>query len=187
MQVTVIGRHMVVTDPPREYAEEKFGRVSKIFDADPIVAEVVLNVGKNRSRPGRFTRRRHPQGSRATSVGPRRPQRTCTAASIWRRTRSRLQMRKYKTKVIDRRNHVSRSRRRPPGDDADLEEPAEPPSRRSLGFKTLEVMPMTDEEAILQLELLGHDFFVFRHADTEPINVLYRRNDGDFGLIQPPV
>jgi putative sigma-54 modulation protein len=55
MQVKVIGRHMNVTDPTREYAEEKFGRLSKIYDAEPIVAEVVLDVRKNRSRPDRFT------------------------------------------------------------------------------------------------------------------------------------
>jgi len=44
---------------------------------------------------------------------------------------------------------------------------------------------MTEEEALLQMELLGHDFFVFRHAETDAINVLYRRRGGDYGLIQP--
>ena len=51
--------------------------------------------------------------------------------------------------------------------------------------KSIEVKPMTFDEAILQLELLGHDFFVFQAADTEEINVLYRRNDGGYGLIEP--
>ena len=49
--------------------------------------------------------------------------------------------------------------------------------------KTLSSKPMSTEEAILQMELLGHDFFVFRSEDTEGTNVLYRRNDGDYGLI----
>ena len=44
---------------------------------------------------------------------------------------------------------------------------------------------MTPEEAILQLELIGHDFFVFRNLESGEINVLYRRNDGDYGLIEP--
>jgi putative sigma-54 modulation protein len=44
---------------------------------------------------------------------------------------------------------------------------------------------MTPEEAVLQLELVGHDFFVFRNADTDTINVVYRRNKGGYGLIEP--
>ena len=51
--------------------------------------------------------------------------------------------------------------------------------------KTVDAKPMTEEEAILQLELLGHDFFVFRHAELDSINVVYRRTGGDYGLIQP--
>jgi putative sigma-54 modulation protein len=43
----------------------------------------------------------------------------------------------------------------------------------------------TEDEAILQMELLGHDFFVFMHASNGDVNVLYRRNDGDYGLIKP--
>jgi putative sigma-54 modulation protein len=51
--------------------------------------------------------------------------------------------------------------------------------------KQFSVMPMSAEEAVLQLELVGHDFFVFRNAETEVINVVYRRRDGDYGLIEP--
>ena len=51
--------------------------------------------------------------------------------------------------------------------------------------KQFALNPMTPEEAILQLELIGHDFFVFRNLDSGEINVLYRRNDGDYGLIEP--
>ena len=45
--------------------------------------------------------------------------------------------------------------------------------------------PMQAEEAVLQLELVGHDFFVFQNADTTDVNVVYRRNDGGYGLIEP--
>ncbi|TML16696.1 MAG: HPF/RaiA family ribosome-associated protein, partial [Actinobacteria bacterium] len=51
--------------------------------------------------------------------------------------------------------------------------------------KQFAVTPMSPEEAVLQLELVGHDFFVFRNAETETINVVYRRRDGDYGLIEP--
>jgi putative sigma-54 modulation protein len=51
--------------------------------------------------------------------------------------------------------------------------------------KQFSVNPMTPEEAVLQLELIGHDFFVFRSADTGDVNVVYRRRDGNYGLIEP--
>ena len=51
--------------------------------------------------------------------------------------------------------------------------------------KRVAVKPMVPEEAAAQMELLGHDFFVFRNADTEQVNVLYRRRDGNYGLIEP--
>lgn len=53
--------------------------------------------------------------------------------------------------------------------------------------KRVAVKPMMPEEAAAQMELLGHDFFVFRNAETEEVNVLYRRRDGNYGLIEPEV
>jgi putative sigma-54 modulation protein len=60
--------------------------------------------------------------------------------------------------------------------------PEEPEIVRTKQFA---VKPMTPEEAVLQLELVGHDFFVFRNADTDRINVVYRRKKGGYGLIEP--
>jgi putative sigma-54 modulation protein len=51
--------------------------------------------------------------------------------------------------------------------------------------KQFAVKPMSPDEALLQLELIGHDFFVFQNADTNDVNVLYRRRDGNYGLIEP--
>ncbi len=182
MQVTVKGRHMVITDSLRAYAEEKFGRVSKVFDTDPSVADVVLHVEKNKSNPTRHvaevTLRLKGHVVRAEEASD-----DMHAAIDLAAEKVERQMRKYKTKVIDKRNHAAVSVKTA-GGDAEISGAiiAEP---EVVKVKKLEVMPMTDEEAILQLELLGHDFFVFRHMDSELINVLYRRNDGDFGLIQP--
>jgi len=182
MQVTVKGRHMVVTDSLRAYAEEKFGRVSKVFDTDPSVAEVVLHVEKNKSNPARHvaevTLRLKGHVVRAEEASD-----DMHAAIDLAADKVERQMRKYKTKVIDKRNRAEVSVKTAAGD-AELGSTivAEPEVVR---VKTLDVVPMTDEEAILQLELLGHDFFVFRQRDSELINVLYRRNDGDYGLIQP--
>lgn len=51
--------------------------------------------------------------------------------------------------------------------------------------KKFEILPMDAEEAVMQMELLGHSFFVFRNGDTDDINVVYKRKDGTFGLIEP--
>ena len=50
--------------------------------------------------------------------------------------------------------------------------------------KDIEMKPMSEEEAILQLELLGHSFFVFKNVKTNEVDVLYKRNDGDYGIIE---
>lgn len=54
--------------------------------------------------------------------------------------------------------------------------------RKKFGLK-----PMSSEEAILQMELLGHNFFVFMDADTDDVSVVYKRKDGDYGLIEPQI
>lgn len=183
MEVTVKGRHMAVTDSLRAYAEEKFGRVSKVFDTDPSAAEVVLHVERNRSNPVRqvaeVTLRLKGHVIRAEEASD-----DMHAAIDLAADKVERQIRKYKTKVIDKRNHGgSVALKTAPGDaeltDSALAEPG------VVKVKTIETKPMSEEEAILQLELLGHDFFVFNHAETGLINVLYRRNDGDFGMIQP--
>jgi putative sigma-54 modulation protein len=53
--------------------------------------------------------------------------------------------------------------------------------------KQFAVKPMSPEEAVLQLELVGHDFFVFLNAETNDVNVVYRRRDGNYGLIEPQI
>jgi putative sigma-54 modulation protein len=57
--------------------------------------------------------------------------------------------------------------------------------RQIVRYKKFPLHPMTADEAIEQMELLGHDFFVFFDIDTDAVNVLYRRHDGDYGVLQP--
>jgi putative sigma-54 modulation protein len=58
-------------------------------------------------------------------------------------------------------------------------------SRRIVRTKRFDMVPMDEVEAVEQMELLGHDFFVFYNVNDDGVNVLYRRRDGDYGLIQP--
>ena len=184
MEVQVKGRHMAITDSLREYAEEKFGRVSKVFEAEPSVAEVVLHVEKNRSNPARHvaevTLRLKGHVVRAEEASE-----DMHAAIDLAADKVERQIRKYKTKVIDKRNHGGSVAVKTAAGDAEISTELVIPEPEVVKFKTIDTKPMSEEEAILQLELLGHDFFVFNHAETGLVNVLYRRNDGDFGVIQP--
>ncbi|MCS6848746.1 MAG: ribosome-associated translation inhibitor RaiA [Anaerolineae bacterium] len=65
------------------------------------------------------------------------------------------------------------------------EAPPAAPLPKLVRVKTFQIVPMSVEEAIEQMELLGHDFFVFVHADDSRVKVVYRRRDGDYGLLQP--
>ena len=187
MQVKVTGRHMSPTEKTRAYAEEKFGRIAKIYDSEPVIAEVVLEAQKNRSNPDRFvaevTVRLKGHVVRAEESAPDMHSAIDLAAD-----KAETQMRKYKSRVVDRRSgkkHGMTVVRTAPGDDQiseASEDLAEPIVSR---IKTIELKPMSNEEAALQLDLLGHDFFVFRDEATDQVNVLYRRTGGDYGLIQP--
>jgi len=66
-----------------------------------------------------------------------------------------------------------------------IEEPVEEPEGEIVRVKRFELRPMMPEEAVEQMDLLGHRFYVFLNADEGAINVVYRRNDGNYGLLQP--
>ena len=94
------------------------------------------------------------------------------------------QLKKSRSKLIDRYREAPETREAWAQGSPDLEELAEsePALVRS---KRVAVKPMMADEAAAQMELLSHDFFVFINAETEQVNVLYRRRDGNYGLIEP--
>lgn len=180
MQIKVAGRHMAVSDPIRSYAEEKIGRVAKIHDRDDMQIDVVLHVEKNPANKNRdvaeVTARMKGVVVRAEEAAP-----DMYAAIDLVSEKLERQMRKYKTKLIDRRTGRLAGKTVQAAPEPPVEEFEE---ARVVRTKKVDAKPMSEDEAMLQMELLGHDFFVFTHADTEAINVLYRRNNGDYGLIE---
>lgn len=184
MQVKVTGRHMTPTESTRAYAEEKFGRLGKIHTTPTAVADVILEAQKNRSNPDRFvaevTVRLKGHVVRAEEAAGDVHSAIDLAAA-----KAESQMRKYKSRVVDRRS----GKRAPtvlktaPGNGE--VRPPEPIEAAVTRTKVIDAVPMSEEEAILQLELLGHDFFVYRSLETDAVNVLYRRSEGDFGVIRP--
>jgi ribosomal subunit interface protein len=88
------------------------------------------------------------------------------------------QLRKFKTKLKNKGTETIRFENI---DDSSIEPPKESLISRRKKF---EFTPMSEEEAVLQLELVGHDFFVFVNSDTDAINVIYKRKEGDYGIIE---
>ncbi len=179
MKMIVKGRHMEITPAIREYAEEKIGRTAKILDHMIMSAEVELQVEKNPSIQNGHVAEVTVY-TKGHVIRAREASSDMYAAIDLVSEKLERQVRKYKTKIIDRHTKAAPI--------AEITAALSEESEREpeiVKTKVLEVKPMSAEEAILQLELLGHDFFVFSSAETEEINVLYRRTDGDYGLIEP--
>jgi putative sigma-54 modulation protein len=185
MQILVKGRHMPVGDSLNAYAQEKVGKVAKILDREDMTVEIVLHVEKNPANKNRdvaeVTARTKGTVIRAEEAAP-----DMYAAIDLVAEKLERQVRKFKTRVVDR--HSGKGHRAveavktAPGD-AQIAAPEEVEAS-VVRTKSVEIKPMSQEEAILQLELLGHDFMLFQPEDADRLAVLYRRNDGDYGIIQ---
>ena len=186
MSITVAGRKMPVTDALRQYAEEKIGNSMKVMDIDPLVAEVVLYVEKNPANPrpaccevtlrtkGHIIRVEECEEDMYAAID-------VAAAKVVR------QLRKYKTKVIDRKlRAVDETIRTEPVPTKDLDQLMEElaADEEVVRVKEIEFEPLTEEEALVKIDLLGHDFFAYPDRDTSMVNVLYRRDDGGYGLLK---
>ncbi|MRS13268.1 MAG: ribosome-associated translation inhibitor RaiA [Actinobacteria bacterium] len=176
MQMIVKGRRMDVTPAIREYAEEKIGRVTHILNSQLMSAEVELYRERNRSiEKGQVAE--VTVYTKGHVIRAKESASDMFAAIDLVAEKLESQVRKYKNKVVDRHTRGAPA----PAPAVPVSEEEEPPA--IVKTKTVSSKPMSTEEAILQMELLGHDFFVFRAEDTEGMSVLYRRNDGDYGLI----
>jgi putative sigma-54 modulation protein len=180
MRLQVKGRNLEVSDQIREYAEEKLRKLDRLVK-DPTRVELELAVEKNPSISDN-------QVAEATvwTKGPvlrARETSTDMKASIDQLvSKLERQVKRYREKRRPRKHDRSDGLGPEPAP-APLELPEEGPAivkTKQFAFK-----PMSPDEAVLQLELVGHDFFVFRNADSAQINVVYKRRAGDYGLIEP--
>ncbi len=181
VEITVRGRNVDVSTSLRTTVEEKVGRLARYLD------------GMERADV-RFSEERNPRISEkevceVTMQGHGHVARAHAAASdalvavdlVVDKLAHRLE--KLKGKLVMRshpRRHDGTAMSPDPADDLDEDQG----SPRIVKVKQFDVKPMTPEEAALQMELLGHDFFLFTNADTSAAAVVYRRHDGDIGLIE---
>jgi putative sigma-54 modulation protein len=175
MRLQVKGKNLEVSPSIRSYAEDKLAKLDRQLH-DLAEVEVELAVEKNPSISDN-----HVAEATIRTKGPvlraRESSPDMKASIDQLAEKLERQVKRYNEK---RRNHRPRH--------AKLPENAVPVAEISpdiVKTKQFSVKPMSQEEAALQLELVGHDFFVFRNEDSEEVNVLYRRRDGNYGLIEP--
>ncbi len=173
MQIAVRGKNIEVTDALKEYIEKKVGKIEKYFDS-PLSAQVTLGIERGRHIvevtvpvDSMFLRGEEDAGDMYASVD-------LVVEKIER------QIRKYKTRLNRKLRYMTAKE---PGDTPAFE--AEEDEAQIVRVKKVPVKPMSPEEAVMQMNLIGHDFFVFANGETGDINVVYRRKDGNYGLIEP--
>ncbi|AWK50687.1 ribosome-associated translation inhibitor RaiA [Clostridium beijerinckii] len=174
MKVTVIAKNMELTDALKEIVQKKISKLEKYFEAN-IEARATLSVQKNRhiievTIPFNGVILR---GEEATS--------DMYKSLDLVEDKLERQIRKQKTRLS--RRHGA-SLRFGEINTIDLK-PSEEEQGQLVRVKKFGVKPMNSEEAILQMDLLGHNFFVYQDADSNKVNVIYKRKDGDYGLLEP--
>lgn len=188
VDIRISGRKVAINDALREHVEDKLGAALKVFDISPMTCDCVLRVDKNPSNLERkscevtvFVR---DNVVRVVASGD-----DMSAAIDEAADKVSRQLRKYKTRVVDRRQKGGRIAVPANIEDlADLIEPTEDEDEDILvREKIIDLPPMTEEEALVQTDLLGHDFYVFTNATTGLINVIYHRKNGGYGIIKPKI
>ncbi|MFQ5881298.1 MAG: ribosome hibernation-promoting factor, HPF/YfiA family [Candidatus Methylomirabilales bacterium] len=171
MQILLTGRNLEVTEALRRYAEEKVGRLQKYLDRITS-AHIVLSLEKYRQIAEVTLRVRD-----LTIRGEESTEDLYASINLVVEKLER-QLQKYKGKIL---SHANRSGRAVGMMASRVEEDGP----RVVKTKHFAMKPTTLDEAILQMDLLGHNFYVFYNAQTDEVNVVYRRRDGDYGLIEP--
>jgi putative sigma-54 modulation protein len=179
MRLHVKGKNVEVSESIRLYAEEKMRKLDRQLH-ELTEVELELSVEKNPSiaanQVAEATVRTKGPTLRVTEAS------TDMKASIDQLTEKLLrQVQNYRGK---RRDRQVRGNGIPPGGPMSIPD-QEDTGEQIVKTKQFAMKPMSAEEAVLQLELVGHDFFVFRNAESGDVNVIYRRKDGGYGLIEP--
>ncbi len=188
VDIKISGRKINVTDSMRDYVNEKIGSALKVFDINPMTCDVVLRVGKNRANTERktvevtvFVR---DNVVRVVTSGD-----ALNAAIDEAADKVTRQLRKYKTRIVDRRQRVRSAavEAAPVEDLADLIEDKGEDEEALVREKVVDRVPMSVDEALVQIDLIGHDFYVFTDNVTGLVNVVYRRKNGGYGIIKPKI
>lgn len=176
MKIKIFGKNIEVTEGIRSAVEEKIGKLDKYFAGETRV-DVTLSVNKNEQKvevtipvKGRIIRAEEISDDMYVSID-------MVEETIER------QLVKYKNKIIDKKKSIKESFTET-YIEADYEDEDEDQIKIKK-TKRFGIKPMDPEEACVEMELLGHNFFVFLNAETEEVNVVYKRKGNTYGLIEP--
>jgi putative sigma-54 modulation protein len=177
MRFEYTGRHVEVSPAIRKHVEEHFKKLDHIFNSSPTSTHVIIEVAKNRQIGEIIV---HWRDHTLTAKDINIDMYMALTRAI---SKIEKQASKFKQKNIDRKQGAKRSADVAPQPGGQVE--ATPPPPRIIAARRYPVKPMTAEEASLALLADANQFVVFRDADTDRLGVLYKRKDGNFGLIEP--
>ena len=173
MNLVISGKNIDITEGLRSAIEEKIGKLERYFN-DSTEVHVTLSTEKERQKievtiPMKGSMIREEETSKDMYV----------SIDLVEEVIER-QLRKYKNKLIDKEQTAAQLSKDFIDEDSYDEEEIQ-----IIRSKKFAIKPMDAEEACVQMELLGHNFFVFRNADTDEVNVVYKRKGNTYGLIEP--
>ena len=173
MKFIISGKNIEVTDGLKTAIQDKLGKLERYFTPDTEV-HVTLSVEKERQKievtipvKGNIIRSEQVSSDMYVSID--------LVEEVIER-----QLRKYKTKIINKQQEAGNFQKTFIEDDFMEDEDVKIIRTKRFGIK-----PMYPEDACVQMELLGHNFFVFRNAETDEVNVVYKRKGNTYGLIEP--
>ena len=186
MDFEYTGRHIDVTPALRAHVEEHFGKIGQLFEnATTARAHVIIDVVKNRHIAEILLHwREHTLTAKDTNADMYQALTRCI-------DKIEKQALKLKKKIIERKQDAVPLSAVAPDTTADTSASASAPENaerrqgRIIAARRYKVKPMTAEEAVMSLAEDGDQFVVFRDSDTDRLSVLYKRKDGNYGLIQP--
>ncbi len=173
MKYIITGRNIDVTEGLKNAIYEKIGKLERYFTPATEI-QVTLSVEKDRQKievtipvKGSIIRSEQVSSDMYVSID--------LVEEIIER-----QLKRYKTKLVDQKQSAASF------SEAYIEEEADDPEEiKIVRTKRFAVKPMDPEEACIQMELLGHNFFVFRNSETDEVSVVYKRKGNTYGLIEP--
>lgn len=173
MRFTISGKNIEITESLKNAVMDKLGKLERYFTPETEII-VTLSVEKERQKievtipvKGNIIRSEQVSNDMYVSID--------LVEEVIER-----QLRKYKTKIVEKHQNGGNLRKEFIEKEAEEEEEVKIIRTKQFGMK-----PMFPEDACVQMELLGHSFFVFRNADTEEVNVVYKRKGNTYGLIEP--
>lgn len=176
MKFEYTGRHIDVTPALRSHVEDHFGRIDHLFNGKPAKAHVIIEVERGRHRSEIVLNWRNDVLTATTSNSDMYQSLSQTIDKIEK------QALKLKNKVIDKSHRAKRATTITQRETEVRPAPAAP---RIINARRYAIKPVTAEEAALSLAEEENNFLVFRNAENERVSVIYKRKDGNYGLIEP--